>query len=197
MHCAESCSSHSHNRLTFWKLQVSSSASRKWLVLWWWQGINRDAGVGMGGEMDGRLDLLFSPLSRACMENIFTGKSFTQSCIYTPILSSSIHTWKHGPSKFPPWQHDVTDLCILAWEKVRGTHWGLYESRCPPLCTTPLYPPPHPPQPLNLLPVPQLAYKAHNELFIAAIHLHTSHCNCFPLWFALWLCICRQTAKKT
>lgn len=42
---------------------------------------------------------------------------------------------------------------------------------------------------LNLVPVPQLAYKADNELFIAVIHLHTSHGNCFLLWFSLWLCI--------
>lgn len=42
-----------------------------------------------------------------------------------------------------------------------------------PPCATPPYPPPHPPQPLNLLPVPQLAHKADNELFTAAIHLHT------------------------
>lgn len=37
--------------------------------------------------------------------------------------------------------------------------------------------------PLNLLPVPQLAFKADNGLLIAAIHLHTSRCNCFSLWF--------------
>lgn len=45
--------------------------------------------------------------------------------------------------------------------------------------------------------LPQLAYKADNELFIAAIHLHTSNCNCFLLWFSLWLCVPRQTAKQT
>lgn len=37
--------------------------------------------------------------------------------------------------------------------------------------------------------MPQLAHKADNELFIAAIHLDTSHGNCFSLWFSLWLCI--------
>lgn len=42
---------------------------------------------------------------------------------------------------------------------------------------------------LSLVPAPQLAHKADNELFIAAIQLHTSRYNCFSLWFPLWLCI--------
>lgn len=82
-----------------------------------------------------------------------------------------------GPSKFPPWQYDAADLGVLVWGKVSGAHGGQDESRCPPRCPAP----PHPPSPLNIFPVPQLAYKADNELFIAAIHLHTSRCNCFSL----------------
>lgn len=113
-----------------------------------------------------------------------------QSGQYLPLYCPPpLHSQLRRLRKLSPWQYDATDSGILAWGKVSGTHWGLYESRCAPLCATPLYPPPHPPQPLNLLPVPQLAYKADNELFIAAIHLHTSHCNCFSLWFSLWLCI--------
>ncbi len=126
--------------------------------------------------------------------------SHSVSPVYTPILSTPTaftvrkRRGEDGPSKFSPWHYDGPDLGVLAWRKVSSNHWVHDESRCPPLCATPLHPPP---QPLNLLPVPQLAHKADNELFIAAIHLHTSHRNCFSLWFSLWLCIPRKTAKQT
>lgn len=78
---------------SFWKLQVSISASHKWLVLWWWQGINRNVGVKMGGgrKMGGRegrlhFDILFWTHSEVSIEWTFTWKQWliqSSICPYT------------------------------------------------------------------------------------------------------------------
>lgn len=98
-------SSHPHNRLSSWKLQVSSLASHKWLVLWWWQGINRNSGVRnwvqRGGKEESkmwrgrRIDLIFlSTLRSVHWEDRETESSYSFNpalTLYTVLsLGSSV-----------------------------------------------------------------------------------------------------------
>lgn len=122
----------------------------------------------------------FSSLSGAGIEKTFNGESASHSLspVYTVILSTreSVSQANFHPGNAMPviaafWPGER--LVVPREGRMRADALLCVLLLCIHLLILP--------RPLNLLPMPQLADKADNELFIAAIHLHTSRGNCFSL----------------